>query len=214
MKLSPIELMEVALRRQLRWPLPGVEAQKRLSPEPRDGWDPGYVPDDARLAAGLVLLYLKGGRLHTVLTLRTEALTHHGGQLSFPGGRVETGESLVQTALREAQEEIGLDARNVADAGSLSPLYIPVSGFALHPIVAIARATPIVRPDPSEVSELFEVPIDHLKDPQHRDERWGNHEGQRYRVPFVRVGDHQLWGATAMVVAELLELLERIDETG
>ncbi len=103
MDLSQLEALEVALRRQLRWPLPGVEAQRRLSPEPREGWDPGYVPEDARPAAGLVLLYPKAGKLHTVLTLRTTALTHHGGQLSLPGGRVEKGESLVETALREAR---------------------------------------------------------------------------------------------------------------
>lgn len=211
MDLSQLEALEVALRRQLRWPLPGVEAQKRLSPEPREGWDPGYVPEDARPAAGLVLLYPKAGKLHTVLTLRTTALTHHGGQLSLPGGRVEKGESLVETALREAQEEIGIDRSNVHETGQLSPLYIPVSGFALHPIVALARATPIFRAEPSEVAELFEVPIERLRDPRYREERWGRHEGQRYRVPFVRIGEHQLWGATAMVVAELLEILERIE---
>ena len=198
------------LKRRLTGPLPGVEAQLRLSPEPRYGWVPGHLPASARPGAGLLLLYPKQGSLHTVLTLRNAALQQHAGQLSLPGGAVESGESLADTALREAHEEIGLAVEAVEVLGTLSPLYIPASGFALHPVVAIS-ATPLVfNPDPAEVQRLYEVAIDHLRDRGRRGEEIREDEGRHYRVPFVRVDDQKLWGATAMVVSEMLAVLESL----
>lgn len=199
------------LKRRLARPLPGVEAQIRLSPEPRYGWVPGHLPASARPGAGLLLLYPKQGLLHTVLTLRNAALQQHAGQLSLPGGAVESGESLAQTALREANEEIGLAVDCVEVLGTLSPLYIPVSGFALHPVVAISAKPLVFDPDPAEVQRLYEVAIDQLRDPARRGTETREHEGRRYRVPFVHVGDQKLWGATAMVVSEMLAVLDSLE---
>ena len=205
-------LLQAALKRRLSWPLPGVEAQKQLSPEPRDGWDPGYVPEDARPGAGLALLFPADAGWSTVLTLRHRDLKNHGGQLSLPGGRVEEGESIEQTALREAQEEVGLDPTAVNVVGRLSPLYIPVSGFVLHPVVGVAAAMPDWVAEANEVESILPVTLEHLLDPEHRFEDKRRYEDQRYRVPFVRVGVHRLWGATAMVVAELLEVWRQLDD--
>jgi 8-oxo-dGTP pyrophosphatase MutT (NUDIX family) len=199
------------LKHRLAGPLPGVDAQIRLSPEPRYGWVPGHLPASARPGAGLLLLYPKQGSLHTVLTLRNAELQQHAGQLSLPGGGVEAGESLAEAALREANEEIGLAVDAVEVLGTLSPLYIPVSGFALHPVVAIAAEPLTFAPDPAEVQRLYEVAIEQLRDPGRRGEESREHEGRNYRVPFVHVGDQKLWGATAMAVSEMLEVLDSLD---
>lgn len=199
------------LRHRLSLPLPGVAAQLGLSPEPRYGWVPGHLPDTARSGAGLLLLYPKGGRLHTVVTLRNPALEKHAGQLSLPGGRVEAGESHAAAALREAHEEIALAIDAVEVLGALSPLYIPVSGFVLHPVVALAQHSPSFRPDPGEVERLIEVRVDELRDVSNRGRETREAGGQRYRVPFVRVGVEKLWGATAMVFAELFAVLDELD---
>jgi 8-oxo-dGTP pyrophosphatase MutT (NUDIX family) len=198
------------LTRRLAAPLPGVDAQLRLSPEPRYGWVPGHIPATARPGAGLVLLYPKAGALHTVLTLRNAEL-RHGGQLSLPGGAAESGESLAQTALREANEEIGLDTAGVEVLGTLSPLYIPASGFALHPVLACCSSTPTFKIDAAEVQCLYEVPVDHLGDPVSQGNEAREDNGRHYRVPFVRVEDQKLWGATAMVVSELLAVIDSMD---
>ena len=196
------------LRKRLSLPLPGSEAQLRLSPEPRDGWIPGHIPGDAKTGAGLLLFYPREGGVHTVLTLRNAGLQHHSGQLSLPGGTVEPGESVSDAALREAGEEIGLAQGAVEILGNLTPLYIPVSGFALHPVVGLTADPPEFRPNPSEVERLIEVRVDHLRDPVQRHEEWRGHGSGRYRVPFVRIDGEKLWGATAMVVSELLAILE------
>ncbi len=195
------------LKASLSTSLPGAAAQIRLSPEPRFGWVPGHLPASARPGAGLLLLYPKGQSLHTVLTLRNAGL-QHGGQLSLPGGAVESGESLADTALREAHEEIGLAVDAVEVLGTLSPLYIPVSGFALHPVVGLATEGQSFRADAREVARLYEVAIEHLADPSRRGEETRVAAGREYRVPFVRVEDQKLWGATAMVVSEMLAVLE------
>jgi len=198
------------LKRRLAEPLPGVDAQLRLSPEPRFGWEPGHIPPTARPGAGLLLLYPKEGSVHTVLTLRNADI-RHGGQLSLPGGAAESGESLAQTALREANEEIGLDAADVEVLGTLSPLYIPVSGFALHPVLAGCSGAPVFNIDAAEVQCLYEVSIDDLRDPSSQGLETREDKGRHYRVPFVRVADQKLWGATAMVVSELLALLDSLE---
>jgi 8-oxo-dGTP pyrophosphatase MutT (NUDIX family) len=199
------------LKRRLAGPLPGTEAQLRLSPEPRYGWVPGHIPPSARPGAGLLLLYPKQGSLHTVLTLRNAALQQHGGQLSLPGGAAESGESLADTALREAHEEIGLGTKAVEVVGTLSPLYIPASGFALHPVVGVSSQRLVFEPDPGEVQCLYEVAIDDLRDPDRRGEESRVDGGREYRVPFVSIEDQKLWGATAMVISEMLAVLDSLD---
>jgi len=131
------------LREALAGPLPGLEAHLVMAPKPRVGWRPAAIPGDARAAAALVLLYPgNDGSSAVVLTVRAPDLVHHGGQVSLPGGAVEPGESIEGAALRESAEEVGLDSREVALLGRLSPLHIPVSGFVLHPVVGTLAAPP------------------------------------------------------------------------
>jgi 8-oxo-dGTP pyrophosphatase MutT (NUDIX family) len=189
-------------------PLPGRDAHTLMSPQPRRAWPPGVSPDDVRHAAGLVLVFPDAhDRAHLVLTVRADTLERHGGQVSLPGGVVEPGESYPHAALREAHEEIALDVSVVRIAGALTPIDIPVSGFRLHPIVGITDRRPALSPADGEVARILEVPIDTLAAPGCVSDTTRERDGLRVVVPAFCVAGEEIWGATAMVLAELLSLV-------
>ena len=196
-----------AIRQALGRPLPGQAAQIRMSTRPRLGLDvraPGHRP---RQGGVLVLLYSKDGRLHFPLTRRTETLEDHKGQISLPGGAREGDELLEWTALRETHEELGVDPRSVQVLGALTPLYIFPSDYCITPYVAARSDRPTFVPDPFEVAEVLEVPLLALLDPTiRREEEWLLH-GTMTRVPFYQIGEHKVWGATAMVLSEFSAVL-------
>src|SRR4030095_1070999 len=130
-------------------------------------------PDGLRDAAALLLIYPLGDLPHMPLTVRASDLRHHTGQVSLPGGRVDDDESIEAAALREAAEEIGVDASTVRVLGRLTPLHIPVSGFLLHPIVGISEQRPEFRRAEREVARIIEAPLSLISDPAIvREERW------------------------------------------
>jgi 8-oxo-dGTP pyrophosphatase MutT (NUDIX family) len=145
-------------------------------------------------------------RPHIVLTVRADAL-RHGGQVSLPGGVVEPGETFEQAALREAHEEVALPLAPVRVLGALTPLDIPVSGFRLHPIVAVTETEPALTPADAEVANILEVAVDELLDPANLVRTRRERDGVTYVVPAFRICGHEIWGATAMVLAEFLALL-------
>lgn len=198
-----IAQLEVALRLAL----PGAAAQARLAPAPQREWPAGFNPARVRHAAGLLLLFPIDNRAHIVLTVRADTLGRHRGQVSLPGGVVEPGESFEQAALREAHEEIGLPLDRVRILGALTPLDIPVSGFRLHPIVAAAGDRPTLTPADSEVAKILEVAVGDLLEPSRLDTVDRLRDGRTMTIPFFRVGSEEMWGATAMVLAEFLALL-------
>lgn len=155
-----------------------------------------------------MLLYPCRDELHLALTQRTDTLPNHKGQVSLPGGAWEPGESFAQTALREAQEELGIDPAQVQIIGGLTALFIPPSRYCIHPIVGYVAIQPTFQPDPHEVAEVLEVPLANLIDPAVvREELW-SWEGLDMYVPIYNLNDHKVWGATAMVLAEFVELIE------
>ena len=187
----------------LAGPLPGARIHDRLSPRLLDG----SLPPPARRerpAAVLILLFPRDGVPHVVLTVRGADLPHHADQISLPGGRPAPGETPEETALREAVEEIGVDAAGFTIVGRLTPVHIGVSGFTVQPIVALSDATPVFVPAPGEVAAVLEVPLAVLADPATL------RSGRRVRgsieidAPYFAVGEHQVWGATAMLLGELL----------
>jgi len=196
------------IRELLRRPLPGLPAQMLMAPRPRPGTERILGPaPDCRHAGVLVLLYPCDGGLCLVLTLRTDLLDNHRGQISFPGGSTEPGESVVEAALREAQEELAVDPAGLEVLGQLSPLYISPSRFCIYPTVAFAPERPHFVPEQGEVAEVIEVPLALLLDPATiREEAWTIRD-MPVQVPFYRIGPHKVWGATAMVLAELTRLL-------
>ena len=166
------------------------------------------IPPGSRQAAALVLLYPIGPRIHLVLTRRAGTLGQHAGQVSLPGGAVDGDESVEAAALREAQEEIGLETADLRIIGRLSPLYIPVSNFALHPVVAVSDTRPTLVPATAEVAYILEIPLDELLDPARlrHGRSWRGDEA--ITVPYFELHAERVWGATAMVLGELLDLLQ------
>jgi 8-oxo-dGTP pyrophosphatase MutT (NUDIX family) len=199
------------VRRALARPLPGLEAHLKMAPQPRPGWNPNFAPpSDCREGGVLILLYPCADHLHFVLTRRTETVRSHKGQISLPGGKREGNESLIETALRETNEEVGVPPDSTEVIGQLSPLYTPPSNYCIHPFVAHRPIRPSFHPDPVEVAEILEVPLDTLLTPSTRKvEYWSApHFESPRRVPFFDIHGQVVWGATAMILSELVTMLE------
>lgn len=179
-----------------------------MAPKPRRAWPDGVRPTSIRDAAALVLVFPDtGDRAHLVLTVRAGTLERHGGQVSLPGGVIEIGESYAHAALREAHEEIGLDPRLVRVAGALTPVDIPVSGFRVHPIVGLMESRPSFSPADGEVARILDVTLDELLSPGCVIDTTLEREGRSVVAPAFCVDHEQIWGATAMVLAEFLSLV-------
>lgn len=195
------------IRRGLARPLPGFRAQVTLAPRPNTGPLERRDRGDGRPAAALILLYPHRGEAWLPLTLRAQDLPNHRGQVSLPGGVADTGETLEETALREAHEEVGVPPDAVTVLGVLSPVFIPPTSFLLHPVVGFVRERPEYRPNPAEVARILEVPLARLEAAETLRRETRRLREQDYEVPFFDLEGEKVWGATAMVLAEFLEVL-------
>ncbi len=155
-------------------------------------------------AAVLVPLYRDRGRLHAVFTKRHNDLRRHPGEISFPGGRYDEGEpDLRATALREANEEIGLPGDAVEIVGALQPTATIATGYAVYPFVGLIEAGRTWTPSAGEVAEVLELPLDTLLAGYAR--RRLVRRGVPIRTDTYLVGDHLIWGATARILADLFD---------
>jgi 8-oxo-dGTP pyrophosphatase MutT (NUDIX family) len=197
------------LERRLKDPKPGLAAQLKMAPNPRPGQRVYSEVEGTCLKAGVLpLLYPREGELHLSFIRRTSSVLHHKDQIGFPGGQVEKGETYERAALREAEEELGIPAERVKILGALTPLYIPPSNYCIYPFVGLISEPPAFKPFPEEVAEIIEIPLSRLMDQSIvRRETWMLDRGP-VEVPFYALGSHKIWGATAMVLAEFLELLK------
>jgi 8-oxo-dGTP pyrophosphatase MutT (NUDIX family) len=203
-----IEQVRAALKKEL----PGRAAQEKMIG--RVISMPVKIPDDARQSAVLCLLYPVEGSLNVLLMKRMEDRTAHSGQVSFPGGRYEqTDKDLMHTALREAHEEVGIDAASIEVLGALTSLYIPVSNFNVSPYIGYAHERPVYDLSHAEVSYTIELPLEEL----FSDERKTVAEVVSPAAPVIKrkVNAYQLqdgtiiWGATAMILSELETMLKQ-----
>ena len=170
-------------------------------------WVPGATDDPPRDAAVLVLIYPDAeGTAMLVLIERPEGDLRHAGQVSFPGGAVDPGDEFpVGTALREAAEEVGLDATaaGVEVLGALDAVDVRVSGFLLVPIVAVATRAPILHADAREVAHIMRVPVHDFVPPAAIEIIEAERDGWRLRYGAYAVGEHRIWGATGRVLGQL-----------
>jgi len=199
------------VRRAFQRPLPGLAAQLRMSPPYRERMIVELIAHApvCKQAGVLILLYPSNGQLCFPLTRRQESVEHHKGQISLPGGSREGDESLRQAALRETQEEIGVDAAAIEVLGNLTPLFVPPSNFYVQPFVGYVPCQPEFHIETDEVAQILKVPLAALLDPTtERAEDW-EIRGEIHRIPFYQFGPHKVWGATAMILAEFVAMLGR-----
>jgi len=201
------------IQERLNEPLPGPEAQYKMAHAIRQ--KPQHPPENARIACTLALLYPKEGKWYLPLIQRqsNDPNDRHGGQISFPGGKQEEGDAdLATTALREAEEEIGIRAADVHVLGQLTELYIPVSNFLVYPFIGYLDYVPTFTKQESEVHSILEVPIKLLQahhTVQFTDMKFSNNVTVN-DIPYYNVHGHVVWGATAMMLSEFLEIIEEV----
>ncbi len=183
------------------------------APPQGPGWNldelHGLLPSGGFAAAAvLVGLVPRGEGTHVLLTRRTDGLRHHGGQVSFPGGRIEDGDrDAVAAALRETGEEIGVLPAQIAPIGFLDPL-VTITGFRIVPVVAMVSPAYVARPDSREVADVFEVPLAFLLDPANLAAHTFDWLGRPRAVWEYRYPAQRIWGATASILLNLRERLE------
>lgn len=199
-----IETFIDRLEQDLKANLPGRKAQYKMAPELRLENRHGHY----RNAAVMVMLYIRDGSWYTVLMKRPEYAGTHSNQISLPGGKLEAGDTdLKETALREIREETGIDDRRIRILGNLSHLHIAVSGIEVLPVVGYYPDEPDFQPDPAEVAYLVEARIEDLLHPRNSREKFRTLMCKLVKVPYFQIGEEHVWGATAMILSEFLEVL-------
>jgi 8-oxo-dGTP pyrophosphatase MutT (NUDIX family) len=200
-----------SLKNELSKGLPGTDVQWQMASSDRFvrnfPKDPGK---DAHVAAVLILLYPERGSIYTVFMQRPEYEGIHGGQISFPGGKKEPeDDNIIQTALREANEETGIDPPKIKVIGTLTPLFIPVSNIIVNPVIGWSEEKPLFNFRPEEVVFLIEADLKRLINPAIVRTKPFEIRGELVEVKYYNYDNNTIWGATAMILQELLVIIKR-----
>ena len=193
--------------------LPGTEIQWQMASSDRFAKNFPRIPGtDAMDAAVLILLYPKKGSYFTVFMQRPDYEGIHSGQISFPGGKREISDkNIIETAVREAKEEIGADPAKISVIGTLTPLFIPVSNTVVTPVIGTTDQPPCLKHNPDEVVFIIEADIKRLTDPTTIKTKAIEIGGEIIKIKYFDYDGNVIWGATAMILSELLTLITRIN---
>jgi 8-oxo-dGTP pyrophosphatase MutT (NUDIX family) len=199
------------LKNEILKGLPGTDTQWRMASSDRLLKNFPRLPGkDAHLAAVLILLYPYNGSIYTVFMQRPDYNGVHGGQISFPGGKQEPDDAdVMQTALREAYEETGVDHSKVSIIGILTPLFIPVSNMIVTPVVGWLNEVPLYNIKSDEVVFLFEADLKKLLDTKIVKSKPFEIRGENVEIKYYDYNGNTIWGATAMILHELLIIIRR-----
>lgn len=196
------------LGRRLQKTLPGEAAHQKMASAAR--YRLGIKPNErTRRSAVLICFYPYQQSIFVPLILRPQYDGVHAGQMAFPGGRMERiDENLTRTALRETQEEVGIRVSDVRVLGLLTELFIPPSNFYVQPVVGVLPYRPDFYPDPREVEAIVEVELNELVDETIIGDSQIEVRGLLVDAPYYQIQGHRVWGATAMMISELLMVME------
>lgn len=198
------------LNAELNNGLPGFDAQKIMSPSIRDHALKTSDPSIARDSSVLLLFYLKNGQLYLPFIKRTTGNTNHSGQISLPGGKYEeSDENRTITAIRETNEELGVECKKIKILGFLTELYIPVSNFMVLPVLGYCEQRPDFNLNEFEVEKIIEMPVAQLLAKDNISEYTIKKNGFTILAPYFDAKGHKIWGATAMILSELREIFLR-----
>jgi 8-oxo-dGTP pyrophosphatase MutT (NUDIX family) len=192
----------------LQQPLPGEVSHLKMLPANRKlKADPEELIS-AKHSGVMLLLFERNEELHTLLIKRPEHMKHHAGQIAFPGGRTEPGETVLKTALRETWEEIGIISDKIEILGKLSDLYVQVSKFVIHPFVGWVEDTNTLNINKNEVEKIIAFPIKTMR--EEIDEPEINTVTGSIKVPCFKFDDEIIWGATSMILMEFYDLIKTL----
>lgn len=197
------------LKSELQKDLPGFDAQKTMSPSIReDLMGNTALNSKTRQSAVLILLFPNDNEINTLLIKRPVYDGPHSGQVSFPGGKFDETDSDIQaTALRETFEEVGVNSTDICIIGQLTQLYIPISNMMVHPFVGAINFKPNFNPNIKEVERIISTPIKQLVNPKNRSVRIITSHGKLITAPYFNISREFVWGATAMILAEFVEII-------
>ena len=196
---------------RLQKPLPGQDAHDKMASESRLKLKMPSTNERTRESAVLILFYPSENQIFIPLILRPQYDGVHGGQMAFPGGRVEKeDENLIRTAMREAQEEIGVRLTDIEVIGQLTKLFIPPSNFNVQPVIGYMNHKPDFYPDAREVDKVIEITLEEILNPEIIGRKILNIRGLEIDAPFYQIQEHTVWGATAMMISELLTIIDEL----
>jgi len=198
------------IKERLNYPLPGKAAQEKMLTRPKR---PVNIPrfEQKEIPAGVLLLLFPGNdNIHFFLTLRTETVDHHKGQISFPGGVQEHNETLEHTALRETMEEIGIKPESISMIGKLTPLFIPVTGFEIFPFIGWSDNKPVTKAQDKEVKKIIVASISDLIDEQNHKIKKTKIRNIPVSMPYYDLNGETVWGATSMILSEFKTIIQEI----
>jgi len=201
-----------SLKEALQKKLPGEDAHRLMLPLGRD-----LYPEEGKgniiQSSVLLILFPDNDMIHICLIKRPAGMRHHAGQIAFPGGRFEPSDNnLIQTALRESFEEIGVHADQLEIIGALTPIYVQVSNFAINPFIGWCKARPFFKTEQGEVDELFIIPIEKLLHPQTPQTKEVITSRGNFNAPGYVINTLFIWGATAMILSEFNQIYRSIPQ--
>ena len=195
------------LQNKLTKDIPGIKAHKLMMPEGRE-FKPNYSITPIKSAV-LIVLYENKGQILFPIIKRPIYNGSHSGQMALPGGKFEESDiHLINTALRETEEEIGINIRDITILGSLSELYIPVTNIKVLPVLGYLKTTPKYILDNREVNALFEININDLINPLTKKKETRDIKGIHFDIPFYDLQNQKVWGATAMMLSEFEQIIK------
>ena len=199
------------LRIELQKPLPGEKSQFEMASGNRIFYKEFRNTEPSRHGSVLICLYLHDAKWSVVFIKRTADHGPHSGQMAFPGGMVEeSDEDLYATAVREAEEEVGISKQNIQYIGKLTPLHIPVSNVMVHPFIVCLPEKPVLKGNKSEVEDILETQIYNFLDKKNHSSFTFNYKEKTYTSPCFIIEGYKIWGATAMIWNEFLSVYKKI----